>query len=108
MENMHTDVRVWRVMKAIVSVYLIKEKIIFQSHWDRTFITLFETFFLSNTLPMMVLIGVCEFSKLISKLCSMLHCFITLSSPTCCVGKMVIFVFVCNKLIYTLIFIGFY
>ena len=56
---------------------------------------------------MMVLIGVCEFSKLISKLCSMLHCFITLSSPTCCVGKMVTIVFVCNKLIYTLIFIGF-
>ena len=26
MENMHTDVRVWKVMEAIVYIFLIKEK----------------------------------------------------------------------------------
>ena len=31
MENMHTDVRVWRVMGAIVSIFLIKKNMKFST-----------------------------------------------------------------------------
>ena len=43
--------------------------------------TLFQL--LNCTLPMIVLIGSGVVCKLTSKLCSIFHCLITLSSPTC-------------------------